>query len=326
MRKRKLGRSDLDVSVIGMGCWQYGGGHYWGEQSQKDVNEVVHKALDLGINFFDTAEVYNDGDSERSLGIALQGKRDKAIIGSKISTANTQPDTLRDHCEASLQRLQTDYLDLYMLHWPINSRSVKHFTDNQRLIEHPPTVQEVFGTLLDLQKEGKIRHIGISNHGINQMHEVQDTGVPFVANELAYNLLSRAIEDSILPYCVANRIGIIAYMPLLQGLLTGKYSSLEEVKPMQARSRHFHHTRGEGSRHGETGAEFEISQALKEIQVIADESGIQMMELALAWAIANEGITTAIVGSRNIEQLMLNVQGANVELSIDVISRLNKIT
>ena len=326
MRKQYLGNSDLEISVLGMGCWQYGGGNYWGDQSQKDVNEVVHKALDIGINYFDTAEVYNNGESEISLGKALHGKRDKAIIGSKINTANTHSAVLRKHCEASLKRLQTDYIDLYMLHWPINSLSVKHFTDDKSLIENPPSVSEVLGTLQDLQREGKIRYIGVSNHGTSQMQEVKETGAQFVANELPYNLFSRAIENSILPYCVKNNIGIIGYMPLQQGLLTGKYSTLDEVKPFQARSRHFHHSRGEGTRHGEGGAEKEIKLALKEIQGIADEIGIPIIQLSLAWAIANEGITTTIVGSRNIEQLMMNVQGANVLLSSDVICRLNQIT
>ncbi|MFC5653796.1 aldo/keto reductase [Paenibacillus solisilvae] len=326
MRQRKLGRSELELSVLGMGCWQYGGGAYWGAQSQKDVNEVVHKALDLGINYFDTAEVYNAGESERSLGKALKGKRDKAKIGSKINTSNTQPSVLREHCEASLKRLQTDYIDLYMLHWPISPLSVKHFTDDEELISNPPSVQEVFQTLQTLQKEGKIRYIGISNHGVKQMQEVQETGVSVVANELAYNLFSRAIEDGILPYCMNNNIGVIGYMPLQQGLLAGKYPSLDEVKPMQARSRHFHCSRGKGTRHGEEGAETEINKALKEIQGVADELGIHMIELSLAWAIANEGITTTIVGSRSIEQLILNAQGGNVELSSGVIAKLNEIT
>lgn len=165
MERRLLGKSDLKLSVLGMGCWQYGGGEYWGKQDQKDVNQVVHKALDLGVNYFDTAEVYNAGESEQSLGIALKGKRNQAIIGSKISTSNIQSSTLRKHCEASLRRLQTDRIDLYMLHWPITELSVKHFTDNADVISNLPSIQSVFETMHDLQKEGKIRHIGISNHG-----------------------------------------------------------------------------------------------------------------------------------------------------------------
>ncbi|TDF91211.1 aldo/keto reductase [Paenibacillus piri] len=328
MKKRALGASGIEVGVLGMGCWQFGGGKgsYWGEQSQSDVDEVVHKALDAGMNYFDTAEVYNDGDSEIALGIALKGRRHQAVIGSKISTSNTRSSVLRAHCEASLKRLQTDYIDLYMLHWPLSPLAVKHFTKDAGLIENPPQVPEVFDTLHALQKEGKIRHIGLSNHGVMQMKEVQATGVPVVANELAYNLLSRAIEASILPYCVESKVGIIGYMPLLQGLLTGKYATIDELGPMQSRTRHFHHSRGEGTRHGEEGAEAEIHRALREIRQLADELGVHMAVLSLAWAAANEAVSTTIVGSRNIAQLDLNIQGAVYELSLDILTRLNEMT
>ncbi len=312
MQKRKLGNSDLLVSVIGIGCWQFGGGQYWGQQSQQDVNEVVHQALDAGVNFFDTAEVYNDGDSETSLGIALRGRRSEAVIGSKIAPSNMQPATLRQHCEQSLKRLGTDFLDLYMVHWPMAAEQQQ--------------IREAFQMLQSLQQEGKIRYIGVSNHGIEQMRQVRESGAAFVANELAYNLLSRAIEESLLPYCAREQVGVIAYMPLQQGLLTGKYASLEEMKPVRARSRHFHHRRGEGTRHGEDGAEDEINRALPELARIAKEQGISLSELALAWVIANPDIATTIVGCRNEQQLKANLQGACTTLDPSVIERLNRIT
>ncbi len=326
MKRRKMGSSGLELSVLGMGCWQYGGGSYWGNQDQRDVDQVVHQALDLGINYFDTAEVYNDGESERSLGLALKGCRHEAIIGSKISTANVRADLVRKHCEGSLKRLQTDYIDVYMLHWPVNPLAVKHFTSDHELIANPPSLADVFEGLQRLKQEGKIRHIGVSNHGVNQLGEVLHTGAPIATNELAYNLLSRAIEEEVLPYCRNAGIGVIGYMPLQQGLLSGKYQALEEIKPMQARSRHFHHSRGQGTRHGEEGAEPEIMEALVQIRQLADELNLHMGVLSLAWAIANEGITSTIVGSRNAEQLMLNAQSAQIELSADVLRRLNEIT
>lgn len=326
MKRRKLGASGLELSVLGMGCWQYGGGSYWGNQDQQDVDQVVHQALDIGINYFDTAEVYNDGESERSLGLALKGCRHKAIIGSKISTANVRADLLRNHCEGSLQRLQTDYIDVYMLHWPVNPLAVKHFTPDPELIANPPQVAEVFEGLQRLKQEGKILHIGVSNHGVKQLSVVLQTGVPIAVNELAYNLLSRAIEEEVLPYCRNEGVGVIGYMPLQQGLLSGKYHSLDELKPMLARSRHFQHSRGQGTRHGEEGAEPEIMQALGQIRQLADELNLPMNVLSLAWAIANEGITSTIVGSRNARQLMLNAQAAEIELSAGVLQRLNEIT
>jgi myo-inositol catabolism protein IolS len=326
MRRRTLGASDLQLSVLGMGCWQYGGGSYWGEQSQKDVDAVVHGALDMGINYFDTAEVYNEGNSETSLGVALKGRRSEAVIGSKISTANARPEHVKRHCEASLRRLQTDYIDVYMLHWPLTPLAVKHYTEDPELIANLPSVAEVFEALNLLKQEGKIRHIGISNHGVKQMEEVRATGVPVETNELAYNLLSRAIEDGIIPYCAQHQIGIIGYMPLLQGLLTGKFASLDEIRPLQARSRHFHHSRGQGSRHGEEGAEHEIYTALRQIEAVAKQLGVSVGTLSLAWAIANEHICSTIVGSRNLEQLVMNSKGAAYELGSDVLKHLHAIT
>jgi myo-inositol catabolism protein IolS len=325
MKKRRMGNSDLDVSILGVGCFQFGGGNYWGPQEQKDVEEVVHRALDTGINYFDTAEVYNDGESERALGIALKGRRDQAIIGSKVTTANIEPAKLRAHCESSLNRLGTDYIDLYMLHWPLNPLSVKHYSSDEQVIANLPSVQEVFNTLNELKKEGKIRHIGISNHGIKQMGEVMATNVPIVANELAYNLLSRAIESDIIPYCDENQIGIIAYMPLQQGLLTGKYSTLDEVRPMLARTRHFHHSRTD-SRHGEEGAELETGQAIQDIISIAAELQVSTSILSLAWVMANEHISTTIVGSRNLSHLHSNIQGATQQLDHKTLTKLNVVT
>lgn len=326
MERRILGKSDLDLSVLGMGCWQFGGGSYWGAQSQKDVDTVVSEALDIGINYFDTAEVYNDGASEESLGLALKGKRTKAIIGTKITPANLYPSRIKEHCEASLTRLGTDYIDLYMVHWPISPQSIAHFTQDENKIKNPPSLVEAFAALDQMRKEGKIRYIGISNHGINQMEEVIRTGVPFVANELAYNLFSRAIEESILPFCIHQDIGVIGYMPLQQGLLSGKYADFDTIKPMQARSRHFHYTRGTGTRHGELGAEEEIRKALIEIQKIADDLEVSVAALSLSWVISQKSLTTTIVGSRNKEQLAINVQGTLFKLSQDVIAKINQVT
>jgi len=324
MEKRSLGRSDLHVGVLGLGCWQFGGGSYWGAQDQRDVERVVHGALDTGVNYFDTAEVYNDGASERSLGEALRGRRGEAIIGSKISPHHLYPSVLREHCDNTLRRLQTDYLDLYMLHWPISAHSIAHFTTSVEAKTHPPSIAEGFAALADLQREGKIRAIGISNHGIRQMQEVADTGIEIAANEMAYNLLSRAVEERILPHCADQGIGFIGYMPLQQGLLGGK--TIESIRPMQARSRHFHHSRGEGTRHGEDGAEAEIRIALRQLDEVAAELGVRLGELALAWVIADRGVNTTIVGCRNTEQLEANIRSAALKLTSDTLARLNAIT
>jgi aryl-alcohol dehydrogenase-like predicted oxidoreductase len=326
MEMRKLGRSDLRVSALGIGCWSFGGGAYWGNQRQEDVDQVVHQAIDRGVNFFDTAEAYNDGASESSLGIALKGRRDRAVVCTKVAPANASPAVLRRHCEESLRRLQTDYVDLYMMHWPITPHAIEHFTKDRGLIDAPPSIVEAFTTMEALKREGKIRAIGVSNHGVKQLHDVLDVTEAIAADELAYSLVSRAIEAEIMPLCAAKDIGIVAYMPLQQGLLTGRFRTAAEIGPMQARSRHFHRSRGTGSRHGEDGAEKEIFAALAEIQIIAAAKGIDMSTLALAWAVARREITTTIVGCRNPAQLERNIAGAVYPIDRALFDRLAELT
>jgi myo-inositol catabolism protein IolS len=326
MEMRKLGRSDLRVSALGIGCWSFGGGSYWGEQRQDDVDRVVHGALDRGVNFFDTAEVYNDGASESSLGIALKGRRDRAVICTKVSPANASPAVLRRHCEESLRRLQTDYVDLYMLHWPITPHAIEHFTKDRGVIDAPPSIVDAFAAMEVLRRDGKIRAIGVSNHGVKQLRAVLDVSDAIAADELAYSLVSRAIEAAVMPFCAENHIGIVAYMPLQQGLLTGRFRSADEIGPMQARSRHFHRSRGTGSRHGEEGAETEIFAALAEIEQIAAAKNTDMSTLALAWAVARREITTTIVGCRNVAQLDRNIAGAVYPIDRALVDHLAELT
>ncbi len=324
MKKNKVGKSGIEITSLGMGCWAYGGGSYWGDQAQQDVNEIVAMALDSGINYFDTAEVYNDGESERSLGIALKGRRTEAIIGSKVSTSNVQPQVLRKHCEDSLRRLQTDYIDIYMLHWPINPKAIEHFSNDPSLIANPPSVEEAFSTLQDLKREGKIREIGISNHGVGQMQEVLRVCPDIAVNELPYNLISRAIEESILPFCVEHSIGVLGYMAYQQGILTGAFDDLSQVAPPQAHSRHFHFSRGgELSRHTEEGAEKEIQALLKVITELSKELSVTPATLSLSWAMQKKGISNTLVGSRNRKELLSNIQAAEFEMPMDVYEKLN---
>lgn len=327
MRKNRLGKSDLIVSVLGMGCWSYGGGSYWGEQSQKDVNEVVAMALDSGVNYFDTAEVYNDGASESALGEALKGRRHEAIIGTKVSTSNTKPQTLRAHCEASLKRLGTDYIDLYMLHWPINPKSIEHFSSDAALIADPPSVAETFETLMNLQREGKIRYIGISNHGVEQMKEVMKTGVTLAVNELPYNLISRAIEGELMEFCGQNQISILGYMALQQGILTGAYEKVSDLSEAQLHSRHFHFSRGGAmSRHGSEGAEAEIEVLLAGMKAMAADLKISVPALAIAWTVRDKIVASTLVGSRNVKELKMNIDAVDIVLPQEVVSELNRLS
>jgi aryl-alcohol dehydrogenase-like predicted oxidoreductase len=324
MELRPSGKSGLKLPMLGMGCWAYGGGEYWGAQSQEDVNAVVRCAVDHGCNFFDTAEAYNDGASETSLGLALRGiPRAAAIIGTKISPSNTSPRTLVEHCEASLRRLGTDYLDLYMVHWPITAHSIKHFSSETRLA---PSVAEAFATLERLRRAGKIRFIGVSNFGRAKLAEALATGVEIVINELPYSLLTRAIEIEILPFCREQGIGVLGYMSLMQGVLAGLYATLADVPVWQRRTRHFDSRRTPQCRHGLPGAEPETNAALENIRAIARKHGLTMPELALKWAFAGKGITSSLCGSRNIKELEMNVKAASDPLAQETVDELNRAT
>jgi aryl-alcohol dehydrogenase-like predicted oxidoreductase len=325
MRKVKLGKSNVSVSAMTVGCWPFGGGAYWGEQSQKDVDNVVSAALDWGVNAFDTAEMYNDGESERSLGKALKGRRNEAVIISKISPSNCR--NVRKHCLASLQRLGTDYLDVYMLHWPINKLAVEHFTSDKNVIEAPPTVEYAYAQLDILKQEGLIRSIGMSNFGRRQMEEVIATGVQTDVNEMPYNIVSRAIEAEIAPYCMENSISIIGSMGLQQGLLAGIYQTVDDVPPHQAHSRHFAQERGKGtSRHNEAGAEKEIFEAVDHLRGIAAGLHIHIAQLAIAWILKKPFMASTLVGSRNLEELNMNVAACTLEISKETEALIDRIS
>ena len=324
MEIRNCGTSGLHLSALGVGCWSFGGGEYWGQQAQKDAEEVVGRAIDMGITYFDTAEAYNDGRSESSLGRAIRGiPRDKIILGTKIGPSNVDPEVLPRHCEASLKRLGTDYLDLYMVHWPISPHSIRHFTDKQI---HRPSVEEAMQSLRKLQEEGKIRHIGVSNFAAPKLKEVLSTGAAIAVNELPYSLLARAIEYEILPLCKKLGIGVVGYMPLWQGLLTDRFANLDELPVWRRRTRHFDARKNDLARHGEPGAEEETWQVVVEVREIARELGLKTAEVALRWALANRGISCVLAGARTRQQLEANAAAAAEALPEEVVQRLGRVT
>ena len=231
MEIRNCGTTGLKLSALGVGCWSFGGGDYWGTQAQEDADEVVRRAVDLGITYFDTAEAYNQGRSESSLGRAVRGiPRDRIVIGTKVSPSNTAAEVLPRHCEASLKRLGTDYIDLYMVHWPISPRSIGHFTEEAVAC---PSVQEAFAALDRLQEQGKVRYIGVSNFAAPRLNEALATGSGIVANQLPYSLVARAIEYEILPLCRQLDIGVVGYMPLWQGLLSDRFDSPDALPALE---------------------------------------------------------------------------------------------
>jgi aryl-alcohol dehydrogenase-like predicted oxidoreductase len=309
MRTRRLGDSDLQVSALGLGCWPLGGGAGWGDIDEAQAIATIHAALDLGITFFDTAEGYNAGRSEEIVGRALCDRRDRAVIATKISPQNCAPAAIRAHCEASLRRLQTDYVDLYQVHWPIR--------------EHD--VAAAFETLQALQREGKVRQLGISNFGVQDMSALLATGARPISNQLHYSLLSRAIETDIIPLCQAEGLGVICYMALLQGVLADAFASADEVPDFRARTRHFAPTRP-SSQHGTPGAEAEVFAAVRRIRELATDLDLPMAVLSLAWVAAKPSVGCVLIGSRRPDQLARNLPAGDLPLSAEVVATLDAIT
>ena len=317
-------KKGLPLSRFGIGCWAFGGGEYWGGQDQKDADAVVSMAIERGINVFDTARMYNDGASEVSLGKALKGKRDKAFVISKVSPAKAYRKTLKAECEISLKNLGTDHLDLYMMHWPINPLGIKHFTNDPEIIARPPTTEEAFTALSELKKEGKIRRIGVSNYGVTQLKEAAAFCSEIAADELSYNIISRAIEVDVLPHCASQGIAVITSMALQQGVLTGKYKSAEDIPPHQAHSRHFAQERGKGtSRHYEAGAEAEVFRTVELLRELSRELGVTMAQVSIAWVLANPGVACALIGCRNEKQLADNFRAMDLKLPAEIVKKIN---
>ena len=327
MEQRLCGHSELRLSSVGVGCWSFGGGDYWGAQDQADVDAVVHRAVDLGVNYFDTAEAYNDGRSEEALGRALRGvARNRFVIGTKVAPAHTAPEELRRHCEASLRRLGLDCVDLYMIHWPIHPHSIRHFTDDPSVTANPPRTADALQTLCELRREGKIRWIGVSNYACSTLEQALELCPEIVANELPYSLFARGIEPEVLPLCRQRGVGVIGYMTLLQGLLTDRYADLDELPPMRRRTRHFDSRRSELARHGEKGAEAEMRAALQQVRALAHDAGLTTSAAAIGWCLAAAGLACVLVGARTAAQLEANAKAAATPLPADLVRRLEAVT
>jgi myo-inositol catabolism protein IolS len=308
MKYRKLGRTDVEVSVVAMGCWAIAGGWTWGPQDEADSIATIHAALDAGVNFFDTAEGYGRGYSEEVLGRALKGRRHEAVIATKVSKGHLAPDDVIEACEGSLRRLQTDVIDLYQIHWP--SREVP--------------ISETFPALEKLREQGKVRAIGMSNFGVGDLTDLLAVG-HCQADQLPYSLLWRAIEYEIRPKCIEEDIGILCYSPLMQGLLTGKYGSSEEVPEGRARSRHFSRDRPR-VRHGEPGCEAETFAAIERIRQISESVGESMAQVSLAWLLAQPGVNAVLAGARKPHQIEETAQAADLALAPETIEALAEAT
>lgn len=308
MDYRRLGQTDLHVSVMALGCWPFAGGAVWGEQDDDESVATVHAALAAGINFFDTAEGYENGHSERVLGRGLRGRRHEAIIATKVSAAHLAKAEVIKACEQSLTNLQTDYIDLYQIHWP-----------NWQV-----PLSETVEALQQLKQQGKVRAIGVSNFGVQDLSEMV-TLSECTTDQLPYSLLWRVIEREIQPLCLQKQVGLICYSPLMQGLLTGRYATADEVPPGLARIRLYAGSRPM-AQHGEPGCEAEVFTALQEVRRIADDLGQPMATVALAWVKQQPGVTAFLVGARSPAELQWNLPVLDLTLPADVVAALAQAT
>lgn len=309
MKYNYLGKSNIKVSEFALGCWPFAGGSVWGYQNKHDSITTVHEALDSGINFFDTAEGYNDDfHSEEVLGEALKNNRLNSVIATKISPPNLIPDQIEKACDNSLNRLSTEYIDLYQIHWP----------------NHDVLLEDSMSELMKLIDKGKIRTIGVCNFGVKDLRDILNSG-DITTNQIPYNLLWRPIEHEILQESQRNQIGMICYSPLAQGLLTGRYKAPNDVPDGISRSRLFNQSRPL-SNHNEDGCEKEVFKAIDEIKKISLELGEHPAKISLAWVRHQSNITSILVGARNIDELNLNLPAFDYKMNKEIVDRLSAAT
>lgn len=308
MQYTTLPHTGIAISQIVLGCWALGGGYTWGDQDDKTSIETVDAALDVGINCFDTAEYYGKGQSESVLGRALSGKRQKAVVISKIWVENMARDTVVAACENSLKRLKTDYLDVYMIHWP--NREVP--------------LSETLEGMAALKESGKVRALGVCNFGSLDLSEACEVA-DIVADQLPYSLLFRAIEYDVLPTCIEKNVPVMAYSTLAQGLLTGKFRSDSDVDDERARIR-FYSKERPGTSHNEPGYEKQVFEAINQLRSTCEMLRIPMAHAAIGWVLQQEGVSAALVGARTPQQARENVQYLERALNTETYCELGNAT
>lgn len=291
MQTRQLGNSDLQLTSIGFGAWALGGGGWayaWGPQDDDDSIAAIHEALDRGMNWIDTAAIYGLGHSEEVVAQALKGRADRPYVFTKCErvwdekgniTGRLKADSVRRECEDSLRRLGVDVIDLYQVHWP----------------EPDADIEEGWTAMAQLQQEGKVRWIGVSNFNVEQMRRAQKIA-PITSLQPPYSLVSREVENEILPFCLEQNIGVINYSPMGAGLLTGAMTQ-ERVDNMPEddwRKRSANFQEPLFSRH------LGLVEILK---AIGDAHGRTPGEVSIAWTLHNPAVTAAIVGARNAGQI-----------------------
>jgi aryl-alcohol dehydrogenase-like predicted oxidoreductase len=304
MQTRRLGNSDLDITPLGFGAWAIGGGDWafgWGSQDDRDSITAIREALDLGINWIDTAPVYGLGRSEEVIAKALAGMVARPYVFTKCGRVwdehreigkRLKAASVRAECEASLRRLKVDRIDLYQIHWP----------------EPDEDVEEGWAECARLRQEGKIGWIGVSNFSVAQLERAGRIA-PVTSLQPPYSMLRRDIESEILPSCVAHGIGVLAYSPMASGLLTGtwtkeRHAVLPDDDWRKSKNPLFQEPRFSWN--------LEVVEALRGI---AAAHGVAVGAVALAWVLSNPAVTAAIVGARRPGQFADHVAAADLRLS-----------
>jgi len=306
IEQRALGSQGLKVSAIGLGCM--GMSEFYGPSDEAEAIATIHRAIDLGITFFDTADMYGPFTNELLLGKAIKGKRDQVIIATKFGFVRDEqgrmlgvsgrPDYVRKACEASLKRLGVDYIDLYYQH----------------RVDKTVPIEETVGAMADLVREGKVRYLGLSEASpatIRRAHAVH----PITALQSEYSLFTRDPETSIFPTLRELKIGFVAYSPLGRGLLTGRLNSPDDLSPDDFR-------RGQPRFQGDN---FSKNLALvRRIEQIAAEKGVTPAQLALAWVLAQGKDIVAIPGTKRVKYLEENAKAGEIRLTAEELARLDQ--
>ncbi|WP_414576393.1 aldo/keto reductase [Anabaena sp. CCY 9402-a] len=302
MEQRRLGTSDVYITPILMGTWQ-AGKKMWVGIEDADSIKTIRSAFEAGITTIDTAEVYGEGHSEQIVAEALSDVRDQVEYATKVFANHLQYDQVIEACDRSLKNLKTDYIDLYQIHWPSGSF-------NSQIVP----IEKTMNALNDLKAQGKIRAIGVSNFSRSQLAEAAQYG-RIDSLQPPYSLFWRQVEQDAMPYCVEHNISILAYSPLAQGLLTGKFAPGQQFDPADNRAKNKLFQ----------GENFErAQQALEKLRPIAERHNCTLAQLALAWLIAQPQ-TNAIAGARYPEQAKDNALAADVKLSADEIAQIDAI-
>ena len=298
MKTRQFGNTDMHITPLGFGTWALGGGGWsfgWGKQDDTDSIAAIKRALDLGINWIDTAPAYGLGHAEEIVAAALKGRIEKPYIftkcsrvwnpGEKTIHGSLKADSIRREIEDSLRRLQVDTIDLYQMHWP----------------DPEADIEEGWRTMAELQKEGKVRYIGVSNFNVSQLRRVMAIA-PVSSLQPPYSLINREVEKEILPFCQQHDIAVIAYSPMQSGLLTGQMT----------RERIAHLPDDDWRKRNEEFREPRLSRNLALVEKLRDIAILYQRtpaEAAVAWTLQNPAVTGAIVGARNPYQVD-NIVGA----------------